>query len=351
MKVVAYSVKSFEKEYLVRANQKKHDITLISNPLSAETAMYAEGKDAVVIGSNDNASAQVIDKLGGLGVKYIATRSVHAGFIDKDAAEKKGIKLANVPSCSPHAIAEHAVALALALDRKLPGAATRETTFDFRNEELMGFNLYGKTVGIVGMGHIGLATAIIFKGFGCKVLGYDINLKVGHDHVPLVPLDEVLAQSDIISLHAPLTKDTRGMINKSTLTKMKDGVMIINTASAALMKSTDVLNALDKGKVGYLGMDIYEFERNLFSENHKSDEQKDQLLKRFADHPNVLITPQQACLTREAQQEIANQTIHNLDMWQEELCLGDACIGTKKCSTRPDAANTQRSHDNLKLLP
>ncbi|MBS1503811.1 MAG: hypothetical protein JST32_17210, partial [Bacteroidetes bacterium] len=163
--------------------------------------------------------------------------------------------------------------------------------------------------------------------------------------------DEVLTQSDIISLHAQLTNDTRGMISKSTLAKMKDGVMIINTSSAALMKTTDVLNALEKGKVGYLGMDIYEFEKNLFSENQKTDEQKDQLLKRFTDHPNVLITAQQACLTREAQQEIANQTIHNLDLWQEELCLGDACLCTKKCSARPDAVNTPRPHDNLKLLP
>ncbi|MBS1524432.1 MAG: 2-hydroxyacid dehydrogenase [Bacteroidetes bacterium] len=350
MRVVAYSIKPFEKEYLVRANQKKHDITLISNPLSIDTAMYAEGKDAVVICPNDNASAPVINKLAGLGVKYIATRSMDASFIDKNTAEEKGIKLANVPACSPHAVAEHAVALALALDRKLIKAARQGTILDFRNEDLIGFNLYGKTVGIIGMSSIGLATATIYKGFGCKVLGYDINLKIGHDHVPLMPLDEVLGQSDIISLHAPITDETRSMINKSSLAKMKDGVMIINTASGALIKTTDVLNALEKGKVGWLGMDVYESEKNLFPEDHKNEEQKCQLLKRLTEHPNVLITPHLGCLTKEALEEIANQTIHNLDLWQEELCLGDACVCTKKCSARSDAPNTT-THDNLNLLP
>ncbi|MBS1533305.1 MAG: 2-hydroxyacid dehydrogenase [Bacteroidetes bacterium] len=348
MKVVAYSIKPFEKESLIRANQKKHDITLISNALSKETAVFAEGKDAVVIFSNDDASAEVIDKLAGFGVKYIATRTTGTDHIDKEAADRHGIKLANVPSYSPHAIAEHAVALTLALNRRLIKACDHGRNFDFRNDDLIGFNLYGKTVGIVGMGHIGLTTATIFKGFGCKVLGYDANLGIGHDHVPLVSLEELLSQSDIISLHVPLTEQTRGMINKSAIKQMKDGVMIINTARGALINTTDMLNALDSGKVGYLGLDVYEFEKGLFFQNHQNEKNKDELLKRLIDNPNVLITPHQAYLTNEALEELSAQTIKNLDLWQEEKRSYDT---SEKNHVEKTKTQATISKDNTNILP
>ena len=331
MKVVAYSIKPFEKEFLIRANQKKHEITLISNALSVETAVYAEGKDAVVVFTNDDVSEQVINKLADLGVKYIATRSVGTDHIDKNAAEKRDIKLANVPAYSPQAIAEHTVALALALNRRIVTAEENARNFDFRGDELIGFNFYGKTVGIIGLGLIGLATANIFKGFGCEVLGYDINTEAIHDQIQLVDWDELLSRSDIISLHTPLTSQNKGMINKSTIAFMKDGVMILNTARGGLIKTKDVMYALDSGKIGYLGLDVYEFEKGLFFEDHEQDKQQDELLKRLLDHPNVLITPHQAYLTKEALQEIANKTIENLDLWQQELCVGDACVGNKNC--------------------
>jgi D-lactate dehydrogenase len=351
MKVVAYSIKPFEKEYLIRANQKKHDITLISNPLDINTAAFAEGKDAVVIFTNDNASAEVIDRLAGLGIKYIATRSTGTDHINKEAADKHGVKLANVPSYSPHAIAEHAVALTLALDRKLIKACELGRNFDFRNDELIGFNLYGKTVGIIGVGHIGLAAAAIFKGFGCEVLGYDIDTKHSHDHIQLVSFEELLSRSDVISLHAPLTAKTRGMINRSTIKLMKDGVMIINTTRGGLIKITHALNALDSGKIGYLGLDVYEFEKGLFFEDHEDDKKKDELLKQLMSHPNVLITPHQAYLTHEALEEIALKTIKNLDLWQEEKCLEDACACKKDCPTKTGKVVATIHEDHTNILP
>jgi len=344
MKVVAYSIKSFEKEFLIRANQKKHDITLISNPLSLETAAYAEGKDAVIVFTNDDVSGSVINKLADLGVKFIATRSVGTDHIDKNAAEKKGIKLANIPSYSPHAIAEHTVALALALNRRLVIADQHSHNFDFRLDDLIGFNFYKKTVGIIGLGHTGIAAAAIFNGFGCRVLGYDIAFPEKLKKVEQVDFDTLLSESDIIDIHAPLTDQTRHMISASTISLMKKGVMLINTSRGALIKTLDVLNALETGKIGYLGLDVYEFEKDLFFEDHEDDQQQDALLKRLMDHPNVLITPHQAFLTKEALQEIANQIIANLDLWQQQKCVGDACICHKNCHVKTIAATTSQNN-------
>ena len=331
MKVVAYSIKPFEKEFLAKANQKKHDITLISNPLNIETATYAEGKDAIIVFTNDDVSATVIDKLAELGIKYIVTRSVGTDHIDKEAAAKNSIKISNVPSYSPQAIAEHAVTLAMALNRKLIKADHNCHSFDFRNDELIGFNFSGKTVGIIGLGATGLATASIFKGLGCNVIGYDKFPPDDVDHVLPVSLGDLLAQSDIISIHIPLTPQTEHLIQKATLNQMKDGVMLINTSRGAIIKTSDVVSALATGKVGYLGIDVYEFEKGLFFEDHKYDQHKDPLLSSLLEHDNVIITPHQAYLTREALQEIANQTIHNLDMWQQDKCVGKACVCAKDC--------------------
>jgi len=321
MRVVAYSIKVFEKEFLAKANQKKHDITLISNPLSLETVAYAEGKDAVVVFTNDDVSAAVVNKLADMGIKYIATRSAGTDHIDKKTAAKRSIKVANVPTYSPQAIAEHTVALALCLDRHLIHANGHSQEFDFTLNELIGFNFSGKTVGLIGLGNIGQAAAAIFNGFGCRVIGYDIT--VSNDLVKIEPLsfDEVLRGSDIISLHVPLTPETKYMINASTLAIMKDGVMLINTSRGALIKTVDALEALEKGKIGYLGLDVYEYEKGLFFEDHRHDRVKDPLLEKLMAHPNVLVTPHQAFLTKEALQQIADQTIKNLDLWQQEKSM------------------------------
>lgn len=331
MKVVAYSIKVFEKEFLAKANQKKHDITLISNPLSLATVAYAEGKDAVVVFTNDDVSAPVINKLADMGIKYIATRSTGIDHIDKETAMKRGIKLANVPDYSPQAIAEHTVALALALNRQLITSNQHSHVFDFRLNGLIGFNLQGKTVGIIGLGHIGRAVANIFNGFGCRVIGYD---PFQHDEWPgvkMVSLDELFTNSDIISLHAPLCPENFHMINTDALKLMKSGVMLLNTSRGALIDTKAVLHALEVGKIGYLGLDVYENEKGLFFEQHQNDTEKDALLEKLMTFKNVLITPHQAFLTNEALQQIADQTIKNLDLWQEKKCVGDACACAKNC--------------------
>jgi len=317
MKVVAYSIKPFEKEYLAIANQKRHDITLISNALSLDTASYAAGKEAVIVVTNDDVSAKVIDKLAVLGIKYIITRSTGTDQIDKDAAARHGIKWSNVPYYSPQAIAEHAVALALALSRHLIEADRDSHQFDFRNDNLIGFNFSGKTVGLIGLGHTGLAVASIYNGMGCRVIACDPAFPADAPEIEPVTLEQLLAEADIISLHLPLSASTRHLINKTTLYQMKDGVMLINTSRGAIVKTVDAITALAKGKLGYLGLDVYEFEKGLFYEDHENDSYKDPLLEKLMNNKNVLITPHQAYLTKEALQEIADQTIKNLDRCTE----------------------------------
>lgn len=316
MKAIFYSTKSVERELLIKVNNKKHEITLVSNALNAETTDYAKEKDAVVVFTNDDVTAPVICKLSALGVKYIATRSVGIDHIDRAAAEKCGIKVANIPAYAPQAIAEHAVALALALSRHLVQADQQCHQFNFSLDHLTGFNFFGKTVGIIGLGHIGTATASIFNGLGCRVLGYDIKQKK-LTNVESVDLDTLYRESDIISLHTPLLPDTIHMINETSLLKMKNGVMLINTARGDLIKTTAVLDALKSKKIGYLGLDVYEYERGLFFEDHEADDVRDALLSELMNYPNVLISPHQAFLTKEALEEIALKTIDILDNWSK----------------------------------
>jgi D-lactate dehydrogenase len=332
MKVVAYSIKPFEKEFLAKANRKKHDITLISNPLSIDTAVYAAGKDAVVVFTNDDVSEPVIEKLASLGVRFIATRSAGTDHIDKAAAAKYDIRIAKVQSYSPQAKAEHVIALAFTLNRHVVKASEHTHHFDFRNDGLMGFNFSGKTVGIIGLGKNGLAVAKLFSGLGCTVLGYDMHFPENTDNIVKTTLANLLANADIISLHLPLTPFTKHLINKDTLSQMKDGVMLINTSRGAIIDTLDLLDALKTGKVGYLGLDVYEYEKGLFFEDHEDDLVKDHLLQRLMQYPNVVVTPHQAYLTKESLQEIADETIKNLDLWQQDKCAGDNCACDKDCA-------------------
>jgi D-lactate dehydrogenase len=318
MKAVAYSIRPFEREYLAKANKKTHDITLIGNPLGPDTAFYATGKEAVIVFTNDDVSEPVITQLAALGVKYIISRSTGTDHIDKTVAKAHDIQIANVPSYSPQAIAEHAVALAFALSRHLIVADRNSHKFDFRNEELVGFNFYGKTVGLIGLGSTGMAAAHIFIGLGCDVLAFDPVFPPEATHITEVSLEMLLSTSDIISLHVPLNFATKYMINKNTLDQMKTGVMLINTSRGGLVDTEDVIAALDSGKIGYLGMDVYEHEHGLFFEDHQQDTFKDPLLEELLEHSNVIITPHQAYLTKEALQEIADQTISNLNRFTLE---------------------------------
>lgn len=315
MKVVAYSAKAFEKEYLARFNDKKHDITLISNRLSLETIEYALDKHAVLVFTSDDVSAPVVNLLADMGVKYIATRSTGTDHIDINEAQKRGVKIANVTAYSPQAIAEHAVSIAMCLNRRLIRSNDQSHKFNFQLDGLTGFNFHGKTVGIIGLGNVGLATAAIYKGLGCRILGYDIQYPKTLHTIIKVNLNELISESDIISLHVPLTTETKYMIGTEEILAMKPGVMLINTARGALVNTEAALLGIVSGKIGYLGMDVYENEKNLFFEDHSDDEMKDLLLEKLLTFPNVLITPHQAFLTSEALAQIAKQTIKNLDAW------------------------------------
>jgi D-lactate dehydrogenase len=318
MRVIAYSVSSFEIEYLESANKLKHDLVLKSVPLRIESAALAKGAEAVIIFTSDDATEPVINVLADLGVKYIVTRSSGTDHIDLIAAEKRGIKVANVPSYSPQAIAEQAVMLALALSRKVIDTSRMVQNFNFTIEKHVGFNFYGKTVGLIGLGSIGKAAAAIFKGLGCRVIAFDINKEQKIEAIEMVSMEAIFKESDIISLHAPSNKSTRHLINKETISQMKDGVMLINTSRGALIKSEDILAKLEDGKIGYLGLDVYEFEKGLFFEDHSNDTEKDELLQELINHKNVIITPHQGFLTREALKEIAQIAMGNIDAWERE---------------------------------
>ncbi len=316
MKVAAYSVSPIDKELLTNENQNRHEILYLTEPLGRDTVALAEGREAVLVFTNDDVSSGIIDSLSGYGVKYIATRSVGTDHLDREAAARCGIKLASVPGYSPQAIAEHTLALALALDRNLIEVNRCCREFDFRLSKRVGFNFHGKTVGIIGLGSIGIATAAVFKGLGCRIIGFDIN-PCEIAGIEQVGLNDLFARSAIISLHVPLTMQTKHLINKQAIALMKDKVMLLNTSRGGLMDTSEIITALETGKIGYLGLDVYEFEKGLFFENHKDDPQKDALLSRLMDFPNVLVTPHQAFLTQEALLQIAAQTLENLDLWEQ----------------------------------
>lgn len=335
MKAVVYSIKTNEKELLIKANKKKHDITVIFNRLTIDTVSYAEGKDAVLVFPNDDLSAPVIRKLKELGVKYIATRSTGTDHIDLIEAERLGIKVANIPSYSPESTAEHAIALILSLYRNILPAHEQMLQYNFALDNLIGTTIRNKTIGIVGFGQTGQALARILSGFGSRIIVAEIDEvaeKLATFGAEQVCFDDLLIQSDIISFHVPLTEQTRHMVNNESIEKMKDGVMLINVSRGAIFNSIDVFNALNNYKISKIGMDVYEFEQDVFFFNHSRKPLEDQLLKAFIQHSRVLITPHQAFFTREALQVIAEKTILNLDMWNADKCVGSACSCQKSCT-------------------
>lgn len=316
MKVTAYSMKTCEKEFITKANHKKHDLTLISNRLTEATASYANGKDAILVFGCDDLSAGILLGLQKAGVKYIVTRSTGTDHIDLIEAARLGIKVASIPSYSPESIAEHTITLILALSRNIVPAHEQMMAYDFTLDRLVGTTLSNKTVGVVGFGRTGKALVRILKGFGCNILVADIeNLAtecIGHG-AKQVSLEKLYSESQIITYHVPLTEETRHMVNSKSIEQMQDGVMLINVSRGAIFNSMDVYNALQRDKISKLGMDVYEFENHIFFFDHSNDHVDDQLLKSFIQHSDVLLTPHQAFLTREALEIIAERTIQHLD--------------------------------------
>lgn len=318
MKVLVYSAKDFEIPYLEDANKNKHRLTFIKEALSSGTAMKAVGYDAISIFSADEACFITIEKLKEFGVRYITLRSVGYDNVNLRAASRLGVRVANVPAYSPYAIAEHAVSLLLALNRKLIRSNQRVQKFNFDLNHLIGYDLNQKTVGIIGTGKIGSVMAKIMHGFSCKLIGYDIEqneeLKAQYD-LEYVPLETLCKKADIISLHVPLNSETHYLIDADLISKMKDNVVIINTARGAVVNTKHIIDALRSGKIKGFGSDVYENEKGLFFKDHSHTIVNDDLLIQLNAMPNVLITGHHGFLTDEALTNIAETTIANLDCW------------------------------------
>ena len=278
--------------------------------LNIDTVSLAAGFDAVCVFVNDVVSADVVQKLYELGVKAIVLRCAGFNNVDIKACQGK-LRVFRVPAYSPHAVAEHAIALLLTVNRHTHKAHNRTREFNFSLQGLTGFDLYGKTVGIVGTGKIGKVFADICKGFGMKILAYDKfpNPELGLDYVPL---EDLFAQADILSLHCPLTEETNHLINADSLSRMKDGVVIINTSRGALVNTEDLIAGIKSGKVGSAALDVYEEEGDLFYEDFSGHIVQDDKLVRLIAMPNVIVTSHQAFLTREALDNIAQTTVNNL---------------------------------------
>ena len=318
MKVLVYSAKDFEIPYLEEANKRKHKLDYTKDALSSETTMQSVGYDAISMFSADEADFITIEKLKDFGVKYITLRSVGHDNVNLRSASRLNIRVANVPAYSPHAIAEHAVALLLAVNRKLIESNFRVSHYNFNLDNLVGFDLNKKTVGIIGTGKIGSVMSKIMNGFGCKLLGYDIEENsdlVDKYHMKYTTLVDLCNKADIISLHVPLNTETYQLINEDLIYEMKDDVILINTARGSVINTEDVIEGLKRGKIGALGIDVYENEKGVFFRDHSQHLIDDDLLLRLNAMPNVLITGHQAFLTEEALSNIAETTIYNLDCW------------------------------------
>ncbi len=282
--------------------------------LDVHTAPLAASFEVVCPFVNDCLDADVLAVLAAGGTRLIALRSAGFNHVDLAAAQRLGLTVARVPAYSPHAVAEHAVGMILTLNRRLHRACNRTREGDFSLDGLLGFDLAGKTVGVVGTGQIGQVFARIMAGFGCRLLAFDPFPQAALG-VTYVPLPALLAQSDIVSLHCPLNADTHHLIDARALASMKMGAMLINTSRGGLIDSPALIDALKSGQLGHLGLDVYEEEADLFFEDRSADVLQDDVLARLLTFPNVIVTAHQAFFTREALAGIADTTLANAAAW------------------------------------
>lgn len=315
MKIAIFSTKSYDKEYFDKFNNDYNfEFTYFKTSLNAKTVSLTKGFDVVCVFVNDTVDRETIKTLNQNGIGLIALRCAGFNNVDLKAAKEYNIKVVRVPAYSPEAVAEHALALILTLNRKTHKAYNRVREGNFSLKNLIGFNLQNKTIGIIGTGKIGATFCNLIKGFGSKIIAFDVIenpelIKLG---VEYLPLDELFAQADVISLHCPLNEHTRHIINSDSISKMKDGVMIINTSRGALINTADIIDGLMHKKVGYLAIDVYEQEENLFFEDLSGCIIQDDHILRLMSFPNVLITSHQAFFTEEAMNEITTTTLDNI---------------------------------------
>lgn len=325
MKIAFFSTQPYDKEYFERYNTN-HRIKYFEAQLNAETVDLAKGCEAICAFVNDQLNAGVIKALAGIGVKLIAQRCAGFNNVDVAAAIENNIRVVRVPAYSPHAVAEHALALIMTLNRKTHKAYNRVREGNFSLDRLTGFDLYGKTVGVIGTGKIGQCFAHIMLGLGCKVLAFDLiaNKDLEAAGVQYLPLTDVLEQSNIVSLHCPLTEQTKHLINQHTLGIMKKGAMLINTSRGALINTVAAIDALKTSQLGYLGIDVYEQEEKIFFHDLSENIIEDDVIMRLLSFPNVLISSHQGFLTDEALTQIALVTLQNVTDFENGSKLENA---------------------------
>ena len=339
MRTAIFSTKTYDREFLTAANHAaanpvsgdgasanqpaatpppQHELVFLEPRLTPETARLAEGFPAVCAFVNDQLAAPVLEALARGGTRLVALRSAGFNHCDLEAAARLKLSVVRVPAYSPYAVAEHTVGLMLALNRKYHKAYARVREGNFSLEGLLGFDLRERTVGIVGTGKIGALVARILHGFGCRLVAHDMheNPEVAALGARYVGLDELYSTADVITLHCPLTPQTHHLIDAAALTKMKRGVMLINTSRGALVDTQAAIAALKDGHIGYLGLDVYEEEGDLFFEDLSNQVIRDDIFSRLLTFPNVLVTAHQAFFTREALASIAQQTIGNLTAFE-----------------------------------
>ena len=313
MRIAVFNTKPYDQRFLEIANAAHNfELVFLEAHLSPRTATLAQGCEAICTFVNDPLPAETLEVLHGLGVRLIALRCAGFNQVDLKTAERLEMTVARVPAYSPFAVAEHAVALILTLNRCIHRAYNRVREGNFQLEGLLGFDLHGKTIGVIGTGKIGAIFARIMRGFGTRVLAYDPYPNPDLAEVEYVSLEELLSQSDVVSLHCPLTPDTRHLMDSSRLGLLKRGAMLVNTSRGALIDTPAAIEALKSGQIGALALDVYEEEGDLFFENLSNSVIQDDVFSRLLTFPNVLITGHQAFFTREALENIARTTLQNV---------------------------------------
>ena len=332
MKVAVFSTKPYDQKFLVQVNQKyDHELDFFSPSLNSQTATLATGFEAVCVFVNDRLDRSTMEILSQQGIKLIALRCAGYNNVDLEAAQEFGIEVVRVPAYSPHAVAEHAIALILTLNRKIHRAYHRVREGNFTLNGLLGFDLHGRTVGIVGTGKIGRIAGKILHGFGCRIVAYDLypNQEFA-EYAEYVTLEELLSQSDIISLHCPLTPETHHLIDAKAIALMKPGVMLVNTSRGGLIDTKAAINGLKSRKIGYLALDVYEQEENMFFEDLSGEIIQDDIFERLLTFPNVIITGHQAFFTEDALNNIAETTLSNItQIAQKQSCANKLSNSTQ----------------------
>lgn len=326
MRIAFFSTHPFDREFFDEANRVHgHELHYLEARLTPATASLASGAAAVCAFVNDDLHEPVLNALHAGGVRLIALRSAGFNHVDLPAAFALGLTVARVPAYSPHAVAEHTVAMMLSLNRKMHRAHARVREGNFSLDGLLGFDMCGRTVGIVGTGKIGTVVAKILSGFGCRILAYDVspNPACAELGVHYRSLAELWAQSDIVSLHAPLTGDTRHIVDAAAIAQMKPGVMIVNTSRGALVDAAALIDGLKSGRVGYVGLDVYEEEEQLFFRDLSSHVIQDDVFARLLTFPNVLVTAHQGFFTKEALRAISETTLANVSAFEQGARTGN----------------------------